>query len=510
MWPFQKKHQRFTFTLEKQLIATAFCSGMTIMAIEMTASRLMAPYFGNSVFIWTNLIGIIMLALSVGYWYGGKWADRNPTTDFLYTLILVCSLFLFTLPLIGPWIMDLGSSRVSSGEWSIVIYSFMTSLILFGMPFVFLGMISPTIIRLLTHKVKESGEIAGQVFAASTVGSIVGTFLPTLLLVPTIGTKRTMFLFAFVLLLVALAGLKKKWVGWLTTILLVVAALTPSEMVQGDDIVYQTESYYTHLRVRLDDGKYLLEQDEGLGVHSEYDPAEPYTGEVWDFILLQPFFQQEKREQTVSIVGVAGGTSFRILDAVLGNRFNFQFTGAEIDPKTEEIAREYFGLGDYENLDMYNMDGRLYVRGLEDDSVDVMMVDAYQHLYMPPHMTSVEFFELTKDKIKPGGSMMVNLNATLDSTVYNRILRTIGEVYPHIWVLPMDDEALNKLIFASETFIDMDYSIAGLADFNPTIADEIQENIFYISELPDVRLSTDDSPLMEVLIDQMVAEFLFF
>ncbi|HDS11367.1 MAG TPA: hypothetical protein ENN77_00495, partial [Candidatus Wirthbacteria bacterium] len=233
-----KKKTRF-------LTFTAFCSGMTIMAIEMTASRLMAPYFGTSVFVWTNLLGIIMAALSIGYWFGGKLADRYPNQEYLYKLLLLVSFMLLALSVVAPAIMSMINLAVNNVNYAIVVNSFLGSLIVFGLPFTVLGMVSPTIIRLLSDEVEKSGEIAGRVYAASTVGSIIGTFLPTLVFVPLIGTKRTIILFAFILLLISLIGLARKRLLGLVLIFVATAVFLPTGYATDSQVLFEAETAYT-------------------------------------------------------------------------------------------------------------------------------------------------------------------------------------------------------------------------------------------------------------------------
>lgn len=494
---------------QRYLITTAFISGMTIMAIEMTASRLMAPFFGSSVFIWTNLIGVIMLALSIGYWFGGKLADKNPHYNHLFRLIILSSILLFLLPLIGPNIMRWGSAQITTQQWTLVIYSFIISLIIFGIPFIILGMVSPTIIRLLSHQVKDSGKIAGQVYAASTVGSILGTFLPTLLLVPTIGTRRTMFSFALLLLLTGLIGLNKKKVFLLTIPIVLISLITPPQIVKGQEgLIFQDESFYTHVRVKWDEEEgYLLEQDEGLGTHSQYHPDHVYTGSYWDYILLAPYLQPDKKKQNVAIVGVAGGTAIRILEQELENIFSFQYFGSEIDPLVEKVAKKYFQL-DYPNLQISNMDGRLYLQQLENNSIDIVFIDAYQHHYIPAHLSSQEFFQLTQLKLTSKGILVININAIDKSTVYYRLLATINNVYPHVWVLPMGKNSLNYMVYASSSPIDIPNALDQLQMLNPNITQKIQNQIYPASFPSTAKTITDDMPLTEVLIDSMILNFI--
>jgi len=184
-----------------------FVSGMTVLAAELAASRLLAPYFGTSLFIWANLIGLILIYLTAGYWLGGRLADRYPTREALYHVTAVAAVFIGGIPVLARPILYLSSIGFANYSLGIFWGSLMGVIALFLVPITLLGCVSPWAIRLSVSDVRASGRTAGSLYALSTLGSIVGAYLPVLLLIPTVGTNRTFFLFSLVLLITSLVGL---------------------------------------------------------------------------------------------------------------------------------------------------------------------------------------------------------------------------------------------------------------------------------------------------------------
>ncbi|MEN0015991.1 MAG: fused MFS/spermidine synthase [Bacteroidota bacterium] len=189
------------------LLWTAFVVGMSVMAIEMAASRLLTPHFGSSLYIWTNIIGVIMLALTVGYYLGGQMADRYTSPRFLYLAILAAGTYLFAMAFLAEATIRATLGLVSEHPLSIFFVSLLSTLPLFVIPFIFLGMVTPYIIKLRWQQANSIGTDTGTAAACSTLGSIVGTFLPVFVSIPFLGTRRTIACFGTLLILTALLGL---------------------------------------------------------------------------------------------------------------------------------------------------------------------------------------------------------------------------------------------------------------------------------------------------------------
>src|SRR5579859_2188785 len=189
------------------LILMVFVAGSASLALEMAASRLLAPYFGTSLFVWANLIGLILLYLTVGYYVGGRLADRYPYPIVLYALTSIAALLISAIPLIARPILSWSLTAFATLSVGVFYGSLISVILLFAIPVILLGCVSPFAIRLLVDQIGESGRTSGMLYAISTTGSIVGTFLPILILIPTIGTRYTFIVFAVMLLFVSIIGL---------------------------------------------------------------------------------------------------------------------------------------------------------------------------------------------------------------------------------------------------------------------------------------------------------------
>jgi predicted membrane-bound spermidine synthase len=188
-----------------------FVVGVSTLGAEIAAARLMAPFFGDSTIVWANTIAIVLVALSIGYWFGGRLADRHPHLRGLCLLVLAASLILGMVPIVANPFLELSIDAFDSVSFGTFAGSLFGVLTLVATPVLMLGAVSPWAIRLKLHAVEDSGEVAGRIYALSTIGSLVGTFLASLLLIPLVGTQRTFLIFALALALVAALGLGLRW-----------------------------------------------------------------------------------------------------------------------------------------------------------------------------------------------------------------------------------------------------------------------------------------------------------
>jgi hypothetical protein len=191
----------------KLCIILVFVAGAASLTIEMAASRLLAPYFGSSLFVWANLIGLILLYLTIGYYGGGMLADRQPHPQVLYSITAIAALLIGTIPLIAHPILTWALNTFAPYSPSIFYGSFCSVILLFALPTLLLGCVSPYAIRLSVDQVGRTGSTAGLLYATSTAGSIVGTFVPVLILLPDIGTNLTFITCASILLLTSIFAL---------------------------------------------------------------------------------------------------------------------------------------------------------------------------------------------------------------------------------------------------------------------------------------------------------------
>ncbi|NDJ53739.1 MAG: hypothetical protein GYB68_11725 [Chloroflexi bacterium] len=189
------------------LFVVVFLSGMSVLAIELSASRLLGPVFGTSNLIWANVIGLILVYLTVGYVIGGRWADRSPYPETLFRVISWGALLVALIPLLARPVLNVANRVLLASDGLVVISSFVVTLILFAAPVTLLAMVSPFVIRILIESTDTAGQLSGQIYAVSTVGSILGSFLPSLVLIPWLGTTLTFLVISALLMTLALIGM---------------------------------------------------------------------------------------------------------------------------------------------------------------------------------------------------------------------------------------------------------------------------------------------------------------
>ena len=429
------------------LYLLVFVVGTGSLGAEIAAVRLMAPFFGASTIVWANTIGVVLVALSVGYWLGGRLGDSRPDIRSLCLVVMAAAVLLAVVPFVARPLFDVSVDALDEIEAGAFVGSLFGVLFLIAIPVVLLGTCSPWAIRLAVPDVEHAGRVAGRLYAISTAGSLLGTMLAALVLIPFVGTQRTFLAFALAIAVVAAVGLGWRAVALPAAIAGVIAI--PVGTVKATDegeVIFETESEHQYIRViDQDDGDRALELNEGQATHSLL-PAEGYlTGDVWDGYLVLPFAALPAPPEKIAILGNAAGTTAR----AYGHYFPETIVdGVEIDPELEEVGHRYFDMGSNPNLTVFNEDARPWLRR-SDGGYDVIMVDAYRQPYIPFYLATEEFFELARDRLAPGGVVIVNAGHPEDSDDLEQVLgRTLAEVFPTVLRDPI--EPTNTLLVASE------------------------------------------------------------
>src|SRR5512141_1596413 len=351
--------------MRRYLLFTVFISGMTTLAAEMAASRLIGNVFGTSNLVWASIIGLILIYLTLGYFRGGRWADRWPDAPRMYRVLAWGAFTLGVVPYIANPVLRLAAKAFEGLDVAVLMGSFAAVLVLFSVPVTLLGTISPFAIRLSVDDPRTSGVTSGTIYGISTLGSFIGTFIPVLVTIPTIGTRSTFLVFSVLLLCVALAGLGKFGSRklllqhmWMPAALALLALLSAGQSLKNSTgQVYETESAYNYIQVQKVSGFTLLRLNDGEGIHSMYSPDTLNYGGPWEQFLVGPYFYAGEKPEDVkriAIVGLAAGTTARQATAVYGP---IPIDGYELDPKIVEVGRKYFG-EDIPNLNVHIGDGR--------------------------------------------------------------------------------------------------------------------------------------------------------
>lgn len=439
------------------LYLTEFFAGMSVMAVELGASRLLAPYFSSSQIVWTIIIGTIMIAMALGNIYGGRMADKNPDPGKLYGRIVVAAVWIAAIPVLGKYIV-LGISALlifSVSSNFLVVAAFAACMVVFVFPLFLLGTVTPSLVRYTVDSLDDSGKTVGMLNAFNTIGSIIGTFVPTFVTIPSVGTSVTFLIFAGILLALALIyfismGIKSRK-GIIGTVLFLLCCLlgTKSGFAFWEtNLAYEGESIYNYLQVRESDDEVILSTNVLFGVQSILKKDESLTGMYYDYALAAPLMAgaKEKEKLDVLILGMGTGTY-----ATQCKRYfdNVQMEGVEIDEKITALAREYFELP--EDVRVTTYDGRAYLNAV-DKKYDVIFVDAFQDITIPFQMSSVEFFSEVKAHLKEGGVMTVNLNmrGEEEGNINEYLLDTVSDVFASVYLLDVTG-CTNRVAYAFDS-----------------------------------------------------------
>jgi spermidine synthase len=493
--------------------------GFASIGVELTASRLLAPYFGSSTFIWASLIGLTLAFLSLGYILGGRLADRSPEPAILYGLAAAAAVAIGAIPFVARPL--LGASLVAFSELDAGAFygSLAGTLLLLAPPITLLGFVSPFAIRLQLADVRNAGQTAGSLYALSTIGSIAGSFVPVLLLIPLIGTAATFMTLSLALLVPSLAGLlmvRARRVALATALaalaILALALAAPATVRPPDrgTLLHERESAYNYIQVVEQDGRRSLILNEGHAVHSVYDPDELLTGGPWDYFMVAPLFVDDSgpaAPRDALLIGLAGGTVARQLTAAFGP---IPIEGVEIDPEIDEVARDYFALDDLDNVDVLVADGR-YALKTSDRKYDLIGVDAYRQPYIPFQLTSREFFQEVSGHLRPGGVAVVNAGrTTTDFRLVEALAGTMRDVFPHVIAVDVARYTNTMLIgsHAPLSVTALERNLASLPELSP-VRDVARwsvdsGNIRAIE--PGGFVFTDDRAPVELVIDQMILD----
>ena len=486
---------------DRFLYVLVFAVGMASLGAEIAAARLMAPYFGASTLVWANTIGVVLVALSIGYWLGGRLGDRYPRTRELCLVVAGAALLLAVVPFAARPFFEISVDALDDVSAGAFVGSLIGVLFLVAVPVVMLGTCSPWAIRLAVSDVEHAGEVAGRLYAISTAGSLVGTMLAALVLIPFAGTQRTFLAFAIVLALVAAAGLGWRYLA--VPIALAAVLAVPGGTVgatEGERVLWEGETEEQYVRViEEEDGDRALELNEGEAVHSFWRPDSFLTDNVWDGYLVLPFAVRAEPPERIAILGNAAGTTAR----AYGKFFpETEIDGVEIDAELTELGERYFGL-DNPNLETFHEDARPWLEA-SDGGYDVIMVDAYRQPYIPFYLATEEFFELVRDRLAPGGVVIVNSGHPEGNDDLEKVLgRTMAEVFPSVLRDPIQDT--NTLLVGAEGPASEDRLSSAIRSLpRPLRVLAAVEASRLGPRLPGGEVYTDDRAPVEWLIDRSI------
>ena len=503
---------------------TIFVCGMSSMAVELTASRLLAPLFGTSLFVWTNIIGIVLISLSIGYFLGGRFADKHPEINYFYLFSLVAGLLIGAIPFLYSLIIPVATQALSNVTYNDFLLSFIASLILFAIPTAFLGAIVPYAVRLNAKDVDKIGSKSGNIYAISTVGSIFGVYLPALFFIPSIGTRFTIICFSLTLILISLISLllnkirlpliKKLIVLFILFYMFAIPFSFNESVSSFGAVVYEDESAYNYLQVsNIENSTFLLTRQQSL-VWSKSISDDYFTGAYWDYHLVSTAFNNKSKN--CLILGLGAGTTARGFYAAFPN---ISIDGIEIDPLVVDIGKKYFDLDKY-NVNVIISDGRFFVKTTK-KSYDIIILDTYKDAAIPYHMTTVDFFKEIKSILKPNGVLSINVLNIPGTKIVESIGNTLSQVFPTVCMTTRDHFS-NYLFFAmneDHTLDELKNQIVKKRDslvFPDFVSNEdalTLKNVFTTGYDNLIEFSQTDCPILtddKAPIDQIIGMYAFF
>lgn len=499
-----------------------FVGGMTSLALEMCASRLLGAYFGTSLYIWGCIIGLILLYLMVGYFLGGRIADRYPHEQALYVFTTIAALSILLIPFVCKWILGWSATAFQEISVSVFLSSLIGSMLLFAIPVTLLGLVSPYAIRLLARDVKSSGRMSGSLYAISTMGSILGAFLPVLWLIPAVGVRRTLIIFALLLLIVSLIGLLPRVrlniavpVAVVALVVIVASPLLPLGSLKDiPNLVYERESLYNYIQVTQDPqtGTRELILNEGEAIHSIYypDKSKTLTGWYWDYFLAAPYLNknyQATQFKSAAIIGLAAGTIAHQITQVYGP---VSIDGVELDPAIVNVGRKYFDMNE-PNLHVYTQDGRPFMETTK-HTYDLVAIDAFQQPYIPFQLTTREFFQEIHSHLSPTGVLTLNTGHTqTDYRLVQAFINTLSTVFPNVYVFNVPG-TFNTEIMASMQPTSLSNLQENLSRFSSNstmgqVAGEVLP-VANVGHANDGLVFSDDKAPVEQLTDQLLLSYI--
>ena len=468
------------------------------MAVELAASRILAPYFGSSILIWGNVIGVVMVALAVGYYVGGKMADKTPNIKVLMYNILFAGVIISFVPwLVKPISINILPAGSMDYQLFLIFGSFLVMLLLFALPLFILGMVSPFVIRLLIVDVKQSGQVAGSVYAFSTLGSILGTFSSAFLIIPWLGSRETLLICSFLLILISSIGLvKKPWFFFFLLLpILIYFGWSDQTLSSEASLIYEKESLYHLVQIVQSGEKFHLKFNEGSGVQSTYIPGQPLVGAYYDYYSFLPYFFYED-DLDILLIGAGGGTIPNIFVKLLADEFDLTIDSVEIDQEVIKAAELYL---DYpsDQINTIISDGRTYLRS-NDKKYDIIIVDAYaQQYYIPWHLTTKEFFTEIKSHLSVRGILAINENSKYeDSILMKSISQTMRSVFSNLYVVPAK-YAYNYMVMASNRTLNFsNWSAISNPDIQ-VLMRESEKNYWQVDQIEEKYILTDNKAPIE-------------
>ncbi|MBD3636793.1 MAG: fused MFS/spermidine synthase [Crocinitomicaceae bacterium] len=485
------------------LLFLAFIEGASVMASELFGAKMIAPFFGSSLYVWAAVLGVTLFALMGGYYVGGYLSERKKEVKWLFWILMLGGSLILVMPYTSIAIMkNFMDSSVQTGST--------LSLMLFLFPPLFtMGMSSPMIINLINENVDQSGKVAGKVYAISTLGGIVGTFLTGFYLLPELGMKWPCFGFGALMILVPLIGLLKLKVFKAAVFLLPLGLFSfmnakPVKFERGNiELIYASEGILGQIRVYdmkfntisrgEKNGRVLMVNNTAQTIHDVDNP----TRDLWDYSYYFPTAASVYPPNSdVLLLGLGGGALLHHF-----NRLDFNTDVVELDQRIVDVAIQYFNVDPTTNIVVD--DARRFIN-ITEKKYDIIMMDLFHNETPPGHVLTLESFQRTKTLLKDGGMLMINFYGFMsgkEGRAARSIVKTLESANLQVEILPTPgNEGDRNLIFLAAPelpdFSKAHYHLDDLPDI-----ENLPSKFIYKStiDFSDAEILTDDRPLIEKL-----------
>ena len=446
-----ERSKYFPMVLKIQVLT----SGASVMTLELLGSRLLAPYYGSTLFVWGSLIGVVMAGLSIGYWYGGKRADINPSYSAFSLLIFGAGVYTLFLTIVSADIFRFVLALNLGERYG----PLAAAMLVLGVPSLLLGAVSPFAIKLSTASLARVGRTAGNIYSLSTVGSIIGTFATAFILVPALGVSTILYSLSTVLIVVSLVGLANRFRAISVVVISISLVFSAAGQASAGGIIYEKETLYHRLIVQdnIISGTRTLLLDNHF--HSAMDLRDPdrIVFQYTKYFHLGPAFSPE----IVNVLFIGGG-GFSGPKQFLRDYPNMNIDVVEVDPEVIRVAKEYFLVPESPRLRVFAQDGRTFLS--ETDRIyDLIILDAYAKSYVPFHLMTREFHELAFTRMSDDGILISNMITSLTgrtSDLFRAELKTMEDIFSSIKIFPVSGDAggivQNVMVLAQKGGLELD------------------------------------------------------
>jgi spermidine synthase len=482
-----------------------FTTGAVVMIFELTGSRLLGPYIGTSIFVWTSLIGVILGSLSVGYYYGGKLADRHASVVKLSFIIFIAGVFVGLTVIVNKTVLSTLSKLITD----IRISSIIASILLFSPASFFLGMVSPYAVKLKLKNIKTSGSTIGNMYAISTIGSIIGTFVAGFFLIPSIGTTNILFLLSGILVILSFlthtSQLMKVKSVFLAIIFFLFAIENALNYAYTEDGYIDTDTQYNRVRIYSTKDAKTDKEIKMMRINNEsssamyLDSSELVFQYTKFYHLLRHFNPQFQKTLMI------GGGAYSFPKDYVHKYPDKQIDVVEIDPQLTALARKYFHLKDSPHLKIIHDDGRIFLNKTK-EKYDVVLIDAFKSFYSIPYqLTTQETAEQIYNILNENGVVMINVISAIEGakgTFLQAEYATYKSVFPYAYVIPVNSTNAKKP--QNIMLIAVKSANTPLLSSEDKELDKYLENVWTEEIKTSVPILTDDYAPVDYYIGKML------